>query len=178
MGGDLVQGQVVATRPLAGDGPGGRVVDEVRRAEGLPSPRVGQVDLPERQGDAGQRVAQRDGGVGQTGGVHDHGVEVPPVKAIDQGTLMIRLEEIDLDAELRGAGGDAGMDLVQRLGAVDVRLARPEQVEVGTLEDEDAAHADAPAADPASTDAATSRTTSSGTSSRTTTPSAVGRTQR
>ena len=51
-----------------------------------------------------------------------------------------------VEAELRRPGRDLGVDVVERVVAVDLRLARAEQVQVRALEDEDAGHAAAPAA--------------------------------
>ena len=103
------------------------------------------------------------------------------VQPVDERALVVRLEEVDLEPELGGADRDPVVDLVQRLAAVDLGLARAEQVEVRALEDEDARHARASAAAagrPARTPSIAAATTASGTSSRTTTPSAVGSTQR
>ena len=134
------------------------------------------MDLPERTLDREERIAQRDRGVGQPAGVDDRGVEVALVEAIDERALVVRLEEVDLEPELGRPARDLGVDVVERVVAVDLRLTRPDQVEVRALEDEDAGHAAVPTG--ASSPAATRATTSFGTSSRTTVPSALGRTQR
>src|SRR5687768_5981543 len=97
------------------------------------------------------------------------------MESIDQGALVVRLEEVDLQPELAGSPLDAGVDLVERLVAVDLRLARPHEVQVRSLEHQHARH---PPAFAASIAVAASTTSSSGTSLRTSTPSAVGSTQR
>ena len=43
-----------------------------------------------------------------------------------------------VEAELRGPRRDPGVDLVERLVAVDLGLARPDEVEVRALQDQDA----------------------------------------
>jgi hypothetical protein len=61
------------------------------------------VDLDERPADALERVSQRDAGVGQAAGVDDRPVEVALLEPVDQRALVVRLEAIDLEAELRAA---------------------------------------------------------------------------
>ena len=75
---------------------------------------------------AEQRVAQRHARVGQPAGVDDRDVEVALVEPVDQRALVVRLEEVDVEAELRGPRRDPGVDLVERLVAVDLGLARPD----------------------------------------------------
>src|SRR6185369_12669212 len=176
---DRLERQQVPALALADHRRDGDVVQEVHRPERLASRGIGQVNLPERPLHAEQGIAQRDRRVGQPAGVDDRDVEVAAVQPIDQGALVVRLEEVDLETELGRARGDLGVDLVERVAAVDLGLARPEEVEVRALEDEDAGHAETlePGA-AASNEAAARSTTSAGTSARTTEPSAVGRTQR
>ena len=71
--------------------------------------------------------------------------------------------------ELRRPRGDLGVDLVERVVAVDLGLARPDEVEVRALEDQDAGHGRParPAPTGASRPAATRSTSSAGTSART-----------
>ena len=58
------------------------------------------MDLDERALDRQQGVAERDRGVGQAAGVDDGDVEVAGMQPVDQGALVVRLEEVDLEAEL------------------------------------------------------------------------------
>ena len=108
--------------------------------------------------------------MGQAPGIHDGHVEVAGVESIDQGPLVVRLEEVDFEAELRAARRDPGVDLVERLPPVDLGFARPEEVQIGSLEDQDAGHRPPPTAIGSSSPPATSRTTASAMSSRTTWP--------
>ena len=94
------------------------------------------MDLGERALDAQERVAQAHRGVGEAAGIHDRGVEVAPLEPVDEGALVVRLEEGDIDAEVGRPGGDAGIDLGQRLPAVDRRLAGAQQVEVRPVKDQ------------------------------------------
>ena len=52
---------------------------------------------------AEQRVAERDRGVGQASSIDDRDVEVAGVQPVDQGALVVRLEEPDFKTELVGA---------------------------------------------------------------------------
>src|SRR5690349_16861984 len=54
--------------------------------------------------------------------------------------LMIGLADVDLDAKLRRAIAKTRGDIVERLGAVDFRLASSEAVEVRSVQDEDRRH--------------------------------------
>src|SRR5439155_21030399 len=83
---------------------------------------------------------QGDRCVGQPAGVDDRGIEIAPVQSIDQGAFVVRLEEVDLEPELAGSSRDFGMDVIERVAAVDLRLARAEEVQVRALEDEDVDH--------------------------------------
>ena len=179
---DRLEGEVIAARSLPDDRLQRDVREEVHLPERLAGRRIREVDLDERSLDGQQRVPERDGGVGQPAGIDDDDVEVALVEPVDEGAFVIGLEERDLQPQLGGPGGDPGMDLVERGAAVDLRLARPEEVEVRALEDEDPGHrADpppAPAAAGSRSSPTTSRTSSSGTSARITTPVPVASTQR
>ena len=99
------------------------VVEEVDLPERLARRRVGQVDLDERPLDRQERVAQRDRRVGQPAGVDDRDVEVAGVEPVDERPLVVRLEELDPEAELVRAAGDRSVDLVERGPPVDLGLA-------------------------------------------------------
>src|SRR5512134_1426969 len=57
---------------------------------------------------------------------------------VDERALMVRLHDPQLGVGLVGFVDKHFVDLGQRPAAVDFRLALPEQVEVGAVEDEDA----------------------------------------
>src|SRR3546814_18437217 len=58
----------------------------------------------------------------------------------DQGVLGVGLEAGQLMALLQRARCQVGVDLVQRGAAIHLRLARAEQVEVGTVQDQKLGH--------------------------------------
>ena len=130
--------------------------------------RIREVDLDERPRDPEQRVAQRDAGVGQPAGIDDRDVEVAPVQPIDERALVVRLEEVDVEPELRGPRRDPGVDLVERFVAVDLGLARADEVEVRALEDEDASSSRGSRSGRPAAPAAARSTTAGSMSSRTT----------
>ncbi len=88
------------------------------------------MDLDERTLDRQQRVAQRDACMRQPTGVDDRDVEVPLVEPIDQGALVVGLEEVDAQVELGSSGRNTGVDLVERLAPVNLRFARAHEVQV------------------------------------------------
>jgi len=97
--------------------------------------------------------------------VHDRGIKVALVQAVDERALVVRLEEHDLEPEIERLAADVCVDLVHSLAPIELGLARAEQIQVRALEDEDPGHPPAViAVVPARTAAATSRTSGSGTS--------------
>jgi hypothetical protein len=94
---------------------------------------AGHADGPERIVEGERRVRERAA------------VEQQPrvgaaalADAIEQIALVVRLEGVDLDAELLATRLEAPVDVGERLLAVDLRLARAEQLEIRPREDEDA----------------------------------------
>src|SRR5262249_33603429 len=61
---------------------------------------------------------------------------------VDENALVRALERLDVAAELARERGQPGVHLVQRHAAVDVRLARAEGLEVGSVQDQDPGHRD------------------------------------
>ena len=64
--------------------------------------------------------------------------------AVDQLALGVRLDDLDLDAELAGEGAQTVVDLIERERAVDVGLAATEEIQVGAVQDEHGLAARAP----------------------------------
>ncbi|OIQ70144.1 hypothetical protein GALL_482490 [mine drainage metagenome] len=56
---------------------------------------------------------------------------------VDQLIFAVGLVKADLDAEVFGEGAKVGLDIGEGFGAVDMRLAFAQQVEVGAVEDKD-----------------------------------------
>src|SRR5690606_10103288 len=59
------------------------------------------------------------------------------VQPVDQMALMVRLAHVDPDAQRLRLVLQPRRDVVERVPAVNLRLARAEQVEVGPIEDID-----------------------------------------
>jgi len=81
-------------------------------------------------------LVQRHAVLRQAGGVDEralHRVD-PLVQLVDQRPFVVRLEALELGAELGGQRLQLGVDLGKRGRAVDVRLAPAEQVEIGAVQ--------------------------------------------
>src|SRR3546814_13079952 len=63
--------------------------------------------------------------------------EMRLVQPVDQHALVVRLAAIDAQAERDRLVGEPRVNVVQRVMAVYLRLARAEQVEIGARQDED-----------------------------------------
>src|SRR5215472_64219 len=63
-----------------------------------------------------------------------------PLQEVDDGAFRVGLEADHLAAQLAGAAAQEGLDLVEGGGAVDVRLPRTQEVEVGPVDDQQALH--------------------------------------
>ena len=106
---------------------------------GLARRDVRHVDLEHRERHRLDGVVQGDAVLRQPGRVDEgalHGVDAL-VQLVDEGTFVVRLEALELAAELAGEHLQLGVDLGQRRAAVDVRLAPAKEIEVGAVQDED-----------------------------------------
>src|ERR1700752_3766219 len=108
-------------------------------AKALAPEDVRQVPLDDRQPGGGERVEQRDRGMGQRTRVQNDAVGrfARLLDPVDQLPFMIGLPEIDLEAECSGPGGAALLDIAERVLPVYRRLADPEQIKIGAVQDED-----------------------------------------
>ena len=116
----------------------GRRDDRVR-APRLARGDVAHVHLDHREGHRLDRVVQRHAVLRQPGRVDEralHRVD-PLVQLVDQRAFVVRLEALELGAELGGQRLQLGVDLGERGRAVDVRLAPAEQVEVRAVQDQE-----------------------------------------
>ena len=119
---------------------------------------VTEVHLNERQGDPGQRVAQRQTRMCPRAGVHERGIDPIPqgwrdagsawppaerVNGVEAIPFVIELGTHQLHPELTRHDRQARFDLGKRRIAVDLWLSCAEQVEVGTIEHGNA-HQDSP----------------------------------
>ena len=136
-------GQRVALHPASRDHALGAERDVGVVAEAFTLVDVRDVHLDHWPLERVQRVEDRDGGVGEGAGVDDDaGGPVPRlVDPVDQLALVVGLLQLDLVPGLRCDGGAGGGDVVQRLVAVDFGLAATQEVQVGSVQDKDRAHA-------------------------------------
>ena len=108
--------------------------------EGFPPVHVRQVHFDERHAGGGQRVAQRDAGVGEGGRVDDdegHLGGARPLCPVHQLALVIGLERLEPQALLIGQRLQVAIDVSQSSGAIHGRLTRAEHVEVRAMQHPD-----------------------------------------
>ena len=109
--------------------------------EGFTAVHVGQVHLDERNPHRQQSVAQCHAGVGERGRVEQNEIDAfrgGAVDAFDQFVLGVALQMLQVVSGLGGLVHQCLIDLRQGGGAVLVRLAAAQQVQVGPVQDEDA----------------------------------------
>src|SRR6266508_3808195 len=103
---------------------------------------VADVDLDQRNLDRGDRVADRDRGVGVAGRVeHDAGglLGAGFVDPVAQLALVVRLAKHHREAVALCRLAAEPLHVLQSRAAVGLRLARAEQIKVGAIEDVDGA---------------------------------------
>ncbi len=73
-------------------------------------------------------------------GVDDDGIRVSPrpVEPIDNGPFVVRLEGFHRGSQIRTPGSARGIEIGKRRCSIDVWSACAEQVEVGSVDDQDA----------------------------------------
>src|SRR3954447_7310321 len=91
---------------------------------------------------AGDRIAQSDGSVGIGAGIQDDwragGARI--MNPGDELAFVIGLAEDKLDAPLLADRSQAGLEIGERVAAINGGLARAEKVQVRAIEDEDGRH--------------------------------------
>ena len=99
---------------------------------------VGEMHLHHRQANGRNGITQRDRGVGIPAGIDNHSACPTPgvVQSVNQRALVIRLQTAHLDPQLFSFVFQSRVNLRQRHRAVDLRLARAEQVQVRAVENE------------------------------------------
>ena len=132
-------GQCVSGRAEAGDLANADWGDDGRLSEFLAGVDVAEVDFDDGQPDAGDRVAEGDGVVGESARVDDD--RVGPLSVfldrVDEDAFVIGLEDADFDVEFGRLGFDFDIDVGEGLFAVEFRFAEPGHVQVWSVEDED-----------------------------------------
>jgi hypothetical protein len=103
---------------------------------------VAHVHFQHREGHGLDGVVQRHAVLRQARRVDEralHAVDVR-VQLVDQRAFVVGLEGLDLHAQFAGQCHQLLVDLGQRGGAIDVRLAAAEQVEVGSVQNQQLRH--------------------------------------
>lgn len=137
--GNEVSGSVECQLVTKGAQPGNRCTgnggDMIDLTEAFARRRVGQVHLNNRHRAGGQSVSDGDRGVGVAGRVQDERRTVPAgfLDPVDKLAFMIGLAENK--AAGPGLPGQARFNIGQRLPAIDFRLARAQEVEIGAAKD-------------------------------------------
>ena len=112
-------------------------------AERLAPVNVREVDLDERDPGGEKGVADRHAGMGVRAGVDDGAVDTVArglVDAIDESVLGVALEACQPMPVARGERGEVRLDVGERGVAVYLRLARAEQIQVRSVQQEQLSH--------------------------------------
>src|SRR5262245_23364914 len=135
-----LQAQDIAVGPGAADDACGDAGDDRVPVQLIPGVDVGDVHLDNRAVEGLEGIKEGDGGEGERGRVDDDGVRLLPrlLHQIDQDALVIGLVESEGDACRPCEIPAACLDSRERGGAVDMRLAHPEQIEVRAVQDHQA----------------------------------------
>lgn len=102
----------------------------------LPRMHVGEVHLYEGKSHTNQGISQRNGGVRISPRIENNAVQAltqSQMNAIDERTFSIRLEVVQSNTQPLSLKIEFRLDLHQRDGAVGLRLAQPQEVQVGSL---------------------------------------------
>src|SRR5688572_12584854 len=137
------QRQLITERTESRDRADGDIGEIRVMAEGLPRMHVAQMHFDERNLHAQQRVAQRHAGVRERRRIEDDAGHVRSrrlVNASDQLRFGVALEIREVMTGFGRQLPGARHDLFQRDGPVRPRLARAEQVQVGTVEQQQMGH--------------------------------------
>lgn len=105
-------------------------------SEGLASVDVAEVNFDEGNQYRVERIADGDAGVGIGGGVDQQAVEAGArrLEPIDDFPFDVGLVEGNLDVQGSGELGQAPVDPLKALAAVDLGLALTEEVEIGAVQ--------------------------------------------
>src|SRR5580658_380038 len=100
---------------------------------------VGNVHLDDWAGEGVQRVEDGDRGMGEGGGIDDDARRAlaGAMYEVDDLVFAIALMELDRKPQLFADAAAVGFNVGQRFMAVNLRLALAEQIEIGTVQDND-----------------------------------------
>src|SRR5215470_576395 len=110
-------------------------------AELLPAMDIGEVDLHDRKGDGGDGVTQSQGVVGEGAGIHDDGPEAFACRTlhpVDELALVIRLPAHYLHSATARVALNLAVDLGEGGAPIHRGFARAQEIQIGSMEDEDA----------------------------------------
>ena len=102
---------------------------------------VGQMHFNEGNGYRRQRIAQRHTGMCVGCRVDDdcpHALIAGGMNALDQSTFVIALKRFQFDAGTLGHPGQCHIDVGEGNPAIVLRLTGTQQVQIGTVQDQDA----------------------------------------
>ena len=100
---------------------------------------VRDMHFHKRNRHAGQRIAQGDAGMRESARIDHNGIDAlltGGVNAINQGTFVVALEAVERRAGLAGLQGGTLFNVRQGSRTVDFRLPRPQQIQVGAIQEE------------------------------------------
>ncbi len=138
MGGGSLECEPVTVNSESADNAIGEIRQVRMLAEFFARMHIRQVDLDERYLRREEGIANRDAGVGIGRRIDDDEVDLVGsglLDAIDDGAFTVRLEGLQSDAFLLCQTSQISVDLGERIGAIDFRLARAEQVQIGAMYD-------------------------------------------
>src|ERR1700693_4522603 len=98
---------------------------------------IGDVDFDDRLAGAAHGIGKGQTVVRECAGIDDDGVAWLGFDPVDQLTLVIRLQEAKLHAELFGAGGEHDLEIGERFRPVHLGLPATKRAEVGAVEHQD-----------------------------------------
>jgi hypothetical protein len=119
-----------------GDQPDGQVGKHRVPTLSFPGENVAQVDFDEYRTNREKRIAEGQTGVGQGRGIDQRSVHPSPepLHRFDQLTFVVGLHPFEVDTQPSSLGSNQGLDFSQGRGAVELRLAGPEKVEIGSIQ--------------------------------------------
>ena len=143
MGGGSLESEPVTVNSESADNAVGEIGQVGMLAEFFTRMHIRQVNLDECYLRREEGIANRDAGVGIGRRVDDDEVDlVGPglLDAIDDVALAVRLEGLQLYMLLLCKADQIPIDLGERIGAIDFRLACAEQVQIGAMYDQNLSH--------------------------------------
>jgi hypothetical protein len=143
MGGGSLECEPVTVNSESANNAVGEIGEVRMLAEFFARTHIRQMDFNECYLRREECIANRDAGVGIGRRVDDDEVDlVGPglLDAIDDVALAVRLEGLQRDTLLLCKSNQIQVDLGERIGTIDFRLARAEQVQIGAMYDQNLSH--------------------------------------